>query len=344
MVKYEIVFRRIYLNSCHLSFPPDERQTFEGSLTLEPGVELSIWMRPKGNEAPDSPPQLTNICEIAIEGRFSVELPKLENLPPSDQLEQLNDQITHFRDRYKILMDSAVFFTSIAISPHLFYKLESETLTTSIGKLHRILLDREATEWYPSISGRINLRKFDVIFRNLNLLKQETANILVPLSKACHWYATAIKWKDPTDSFIAGFTGLEVILNTEKLPEVVEYRARLKGIENVIKSSECEIKNDLLDFIEKRKSSILQPPLRLRLETLLTRANSPNREEELQAFDEINRIRNELLHGRSIVIPNMPLVVFNPKPFANPLQSVLTLLKRCIFYALNSRIRSKVTS
>jgi len=336
MVEYTITLKRTYLNSCDLTFP-DGNKIFMGDLELGPGVTLSIQMEPKGDTAPQSPPQLTNICVITIEGTFRVKSHKLEKMTPSDQLAELHDQGPHFKDRFRPLIDAAVLFLSTGLSPFLFYELKSEFLTMNIGKHFVDFMDRDTSTWYQRLKGKVGSQKLQAAFHHLNLLKLEDQEIFNTLGKSFHWYAIAIERKDPTDSFIAAFAGLEVVLYTEKLPKSKEHQENLKQIEELIKSSESENKEELLGFIANQKSSILRPPLRLRLETLLTRANSLYKEEELKAFDTVNDIRNELLHGRSIEIPNMPLIAINPKPFDNPLQAVLTLLQRCIFYALKTR-------
>jgi len=312
-----------------------------GNLELEPDVRLFIQMGPKGEAAPQSPSQLTNICTITVEGTFNVESSQLEKLTPSDQLGELHDKGPHFKDRFRPLIDTAVLFLSTGLSPFLFHKLESGILTMNIGKHMVDFMDRDATEWYPGLKGKVEPKKLLDAFHNLNLLKREDRETFSTLSKAFHWYAIAIERKDPTEKFIATFAGLEVVLYTEKLPKSPKYQRNLKQIEELIKTSESENKEELLAFLANRKSSILRPPLRQRLETLLTRANSQDKDPELRAFDTINDVRNDLLHGRSIEIPNMPLIVLNPKPFHNLLQAVLTLLQRCIFYALKSRSRPK---
>jgi len=336
MAKYTIIIERTYLNSCDLT-DPDGKSTFEKTLELEPGVTLTMRMEPKGNSAPDSPSQLTHMCVLKVEGICESEMSELQGFDSQEHSQKLMDESIVFRNKFRSFIDATVFFISQVFSPWLFFELKSETIHIGIGNQFMMLLDRHSTPWYPGLKGRIDLKKLETGFHNLNLLCQEEREFLDPFFRAFHWHAIAIERTDPIDRFIAAFTGLEVILNTERLPKNEEYREYLKQICDLIKSSRSDNKDDLLTFFEKQKRALLQPPLRWRLEALLKRANSPDREEELREFDIVNHLRNEILHGRSIELPDIPLIAFNPKPFDNPLQSVLTLLERCIFYALTSR-------
>jgi len=333
MVKYNIILERTYLNSCELTYPDGTKAFTWNNLQLEPGIRLSIRMRPKGEAIPGRPSQLTNMCVIKVEGVFMSELSEAE-------IFELHDEPQNFRDSFKPFIDAAVFFLSKAVSSWLFLELESETLRIKIGNQFAEISDVHTLKGYRGLSGNIGLKKLEPAFRNLTLLSQENREFLAPFFRAFHWHAVAVERIDPTDSFIAAFTGLEVILNTERFPRDKEDRDHLKDIEDLIRNTQTPNKDDLLAFLGKRKGSILRPPLRSRLETLLTNASSPYKEEELQEFDKVNDLRNEILHGRTIEVPDIPLIVFNPRPFENPLQSILTLLERGIFYALKSRTRS----
>lgn len=336
MLKYRIVLERTYLNSCALSFP-DKTMTYELSrLRLNPNVTLSIRIGPKDDAAPHTPAQLTNICTITIEGSFEVESPALERLDPSNQMAELDEDCVNFKGEFKPVLDASVFLLSQAISPFIFYKMASQTLNLHIGNECRTFLDRDSTDWYPGLRGDVSSRKLGVVFNNFSLLRRDYQRIPGHLRNAFHWYATAIEWKNPVDKFIAAYAGLEVVLNAEKLPESDRYRDKLSRIEQIVRSSDQDGKAELLDFLSERRGSILLPPLRLRLENLLARTNSKDKNKELRAFDTVSRIRNDLLHGRIIEIPEIPLIVFNPKPFDNPLQAVMSLLERCIFYVLTS--------
>jgi len=133
--------------------------------------------------------------------------------------------------------------------------------------------------------------------------------------------------RKPIGQFILAFAGLESLIHygTGDTPAQELNELFTKLLQVIDDLDESELKEKLREFLGQKKGALTNPNLEAKFTQLSSRLfNKPN-EEDIKIFRDNNKLRNDILHGRTTVIKGVPL--FTSKGFAadNPVSNVQML-------------------
>lgn len=133
--------------------------------------------------------------------------------------------------------------------------------------------------------------------------------------------------RKPIGQFILAFAGLESLIHygtrDTSAPELnvlfAELHQVIDGLDNI------ELKENLRDFLDQKKGVLTNPNLVTKFTRFSSRLFNAPDEVDIKIFRKINKLRNDILHGRTTAIKGVPL--FTSKGFAadNPVSNVQML-------------------
>ena len=180
-------------------------------------------------------------------------------------------------------------------------------------------------ELTASISSRLQTDEIETDLKTLQSALERLTNI-DRLMKSEFFLGSLLNRK-PIGQFILAFAGLESLIHygigdtpAQELNEL--FTKLLQVIDDL---DESELKEKLREFLGQKKGALTNPNLEAKFTQLSSRLFNEPDEVDIKIFQKINKLRNDILHGRTTAIKGVPL--FTRKGFTadNPVSNVQML-------------------
>lgn len=321
-------YSRRYLSPCDYSITNTRQYSFDLD---DIDIRITVKFEPaEGGQKPIGPGELQPKTSFTISLEKKLEVTGLNKIDEDEYGAAIN-----FNDMHKIgkeikyqmrpIADAIAAITIGNISPYFIQSQPSENVYFTSGEGEIGIFYIPQGSFSVSVSGNLDFN--NIQYELTKLIGAVNNSLLLDGEIGAKLFLRSIEARYHVEQFLLCFACLETVIN---------YCCKIIGVEYGLTSlyneltkylNECENgkkKEKLQIFVQNKKYCLTNPSLREKFKMLSEQHSDSNIDEERSIFKTLVSIRNEILHGRRVDIPEAPLISSSGFELSdtNPISSV----------------------